>query len=229
MTNVIFRFDKEKDLKNIWETCNAKSSYGQSWKGRVTENIFRMCKGKKYKNCRAELKKTMGYIHNNKITDITADLFSRGWKEIEKEYFNRLKKIMKSPFYSKKINAYLTTAGRCPYNPDRRYPYFYVTFFGNIPSILEIAGHELMHLQFHNSKYWAICEKELGNKKTHDLKESLTVLLNMEFRDLWIIEDRGYPNHTELRKFISGQWKKEKDFDKLIDSSIKWIKKNGIK
>ena len=226
---VIFKFDKEKDLENIWETANAKDSYGQSWKDRVTPNIIKMCKGKKYNDCKVELKKTMSYIHNNPVTDITANLFSKGWEKIEKEYFERLQKMMKSPFYSKKVRAYLTTAGRCPYNPNSVPPSFYVTFFAGIPNILEIAGHELMHLHFHHSKYWKICEKEFGNKKTHDLKEALTVLLNLEFRDLWILEDRGYPNHIELRKFISQQWKKEKNFDKLIDKSIKWIKKNGIK
>ena len=72
-----------------------------------------------------------------------------------------------------------------------------------------------MHLQFH---YYF--EKDLiikiGREKFGDLKEALTILLNEEFRDLWIVEDKGYEIHQELRKRISEQWKKNKDFDELI-------------
>jgi hypothetical protein len=104
-----------------------------------------------------------------------------------------------------------------------------VNFFGGISNALHTSGHEIMHIHFHNSKHWEVCEKELGWNKTMDLKEALTVLLNLEFYDLWIIPDGGYPNHVELRRYIAQQWKKEKDFDKLIDSSIRWIKNNGVK
>ena len=107
--------------------------------------------------------------------------------------------------------------------------HFFVNFFSNIPHALDTAGHELMHIHIHNTDYWTKTEKEIGYDKTHDLKEALTELLNLEFKDLWIAEDRGYPNHTKLRKYISSQWKKEKDFDKLMENSIKWIKRNGIK
>jgi hypothetical protein len=136
---------------------------------------------------------------------------------------------MNSPFYTKKIIANLTTAGRCPYDPDHNPPSFFVNLFWGVPVILEVTGHELMHIQFHNSKYWNLCEKELGFTKTHDLKEALTILLDLEFRDLWIIEDGGYASHKKLREYIAKEWKKEKNFDKLINNSIKWIKKNGIK
>jgi hypothetical protein len=84
-----------------------------------------------------------------------------------------------------------------------------------------------MHL--HNTDWWDKVEKKLGNKKTHDLKEALTELLNLEFKDLWIVDDRSYPNHIQLREFIKKEWMKEKDFDKLTEDCIKWIKKNGVK
>ncbi len=226
---VIFKFDKEKDLKTIWETCNKKSSYGYDWKKDVTKNILKICEGKKYEGCKAELKKVMNYIHENQITNVIAKAFNESWETISKKYFDRLKKVLGESFYFKVVNVYLTTSRRCPYDPDSRPPSFYVNFFGGIPNTLVTSGHELMHIQFHNSKYWKICEKQLGKEKTHDLKEALTILLNLEFRDLLINEDKGYPDHVELRKFIREQWKKEKNFDILIDESIKWIKKNGIK
>ncbi len=226
---LIFKFDKKQDLWNIWDICNAKSSYGRSWKNAVTKNIFQMCHKKKYEECKQELEKTMNYIYTNRLIHIVAKLFAESWKEIEKEYFDRLKRIMKAPFCSKEVNVYLTTAGRCPYNPNLKSPSFFVNFFRGITDVLQTAGHELMHIQFHNSKYWKICEKGIGEEKTWELKEALTVLLDLEFRDLWIIEDGGYLAHKQLRTYISKEWKKEKDFDVLIDKSIKWIKKNGIK
>ncbi|MFA5070816.1 MAG: hypothetical protein WC511_00405 [Candidatus Pacearchaeota archaeon] len=226
---VIFQFSKEDDLWNIWDICNSKGSYGKSWKDAVTKNMHEICDDKKYEECEKELLESMKDIHKNKLLDKTANLFSQAWEGISQEYFYRLEKIMKSPFYTKKINAHLTTADRCPYDPDHNPPSFFVNFFWGVPSALQTAGHELMHIQFHNSKYWKICEKEIGKEKTFDLKEALTVLLNLEFKDLWIMRDMGYPNHTQLRKYIAREWKKEKDFDSLIDKSIKWIKKNGIK
>jgi hypothetical protein len=92
-----------------------------------------------------------------------------------------------------------------------------------------IAGHELMHIHLHNTDWWKRVKRKMGQEKTHDLKEALTELLNLEFRNLWIVEDKGYPNHAKLREFISKKWKKDKDFDKLTDNCIKWIKKNGVK
>ena len=56
------------------------------------------------------------------------------------------------------------------------------------------------------------------------LKEALTVLLNLEFKDLWFIEDEGYKKHKELREFIAQEWKKEKDFEKLLKKCVKYLK-----
>ena len=229
MPKLIFKFDKEDDLKNIWKTCNTESSYGYNWKNSVTDNIFKICHGKKYATCKKELEKTMRYIYKNPVINVIAESFNKSWNTIRKDYFSKLEKIMKESFCSKEVIVYLTASQRCPYNPNKKNSSFHVNFFGGIPNILVTSGHELMHIQFHNSKYWKICEKKLGNQKTHDLKEALTILLNLEFHDLLINEDRVYPNHIQLRKFIKEQWKKEKDFDVLIDESIKWIKENGIK
>lgn len=227
---VTFKFDKEEDMKTIWETCNTKQySYGTNFKELVTKNIIRICQGKKFGESKNELRKVMKDMYESPIIDIIVNSFNKGWKKIDKEYFKRLEKIMKYSFDFKEIPVYLTNSPRCPYDPDKKHPSFHSHLYSNLFGTLGVAMHELMHIQFHNSKYWKICEKELGNKQTHDLKEALTVLLNLEFKDLMIWEDQGYPTHKELRNFIAKEWKKKKDFDKLINSSIKWIKKNGVK
>jgi hypothetical protein len=98
-----------------------------------------------------------------------------------------------------------------------------VSFFRDLASALNTCGHELLHIQFHNL-YWNQVENQIGEKKTSDLKEALTVLLNLEFKDLWFVEDKGYEIHKELRKFITDEWKKEKDFRILLDKCINYLK-----
>ncbi|MBU3907366.1 MAG: hypothetical protein KKA64_03895, partial [Nanoarchaeota archaeon] len=99
-----------------------------------------------------------------------------------------------------------------------------VSLFNNILSDIATSAHEIMHIQFHNT-YWNDVEKEIGEEKTAHLKEALTVLLNVEFsRDFWFVDDRGYPMHQELRKFIEKEWKKEKDFGILLKKCIEYLK-----
>ena len=64
-----------------------------------------------------------------------------------------------------------------------------------------------MHLYFHKF-YWDDVEEQIGKEKTGNLKESLTILLNLEFKDLWFDTDYGYKEHKELRNFIEKQWRK---------------------
>ena len=160
-------------------------------------------------------------IFSNKLIEIYIQTLTKSWNLIEKEYFRRMDKIFEKNISYKKINAYITTAGRCPYDPDE--PSFMVSFFYSIPSALQTCGHEIMHLYFHKF-YWTYVEKHIGRRKTSDLKEALTVLLNLEFKGLCFARDLGYPNHEHLRSFIESEWKKEKNFKKLIDECIKYLK-----
>ena len=65
-------------------------------------------------------------------------------------------------------------------------------------------------------------ERKLGRQKYNDLKESLTVLLNVECNDLMPagIQDNGYPQHQELRAMILDFWAHEKSIIKLWDYLI---------
>lgn len=89
---------------------------------------------------------------------------------------------------------------------------------------LRTIGHELMHLQFHNA-YWDKMKKEIGEEKTSDLNESLITLLNLEFGDLWLVKDEGYFLHQEMRRFIEKEWKKDPNFEKLLENCIMFLKK----
>ena len=221
IVNIVF--DKEKDLYNIWTTCNHPGSFGVDFKEKLSKKIIEICHEKKFEDIKDNLEKHYSQIYNSSLTSEVAEAFAKSWGKIEKEYFRRLEKITSKKFPCKKVMAFLTTASRCPYDPKIESASFFINFFSGIPNAIKTCGHELMHIHFHNTD-WKYVEEKIGYEKTKDLKESLTVLLNLEFKDLLIAYDEGYPKHKELRGFIESEWKKEKDFKKLLDKCINYLK-----
>ena len=220
MSKVIFKFDKEKDLFNIWETCNKDSSW-YDHKKNISSTFLEICEGKKFDECKKELEDYRNKMYSSELIGIFVESIQKAWAKINDEFFKRLEKITKNKFKFEKVISYVTTVMRCPYNSNE--PSFMVSFFRDILNVLCTSGHELLHIQFHNT-YWNQIEEQIGKEKTADLKEALTVLLNLEFKDLWFVEDRGYDVHKELREFISEEWKKEKDFDVLMKKCVEYLK-----
>jgi len=222
MPKVKFVFDKEKDLFNIWETCNKSSSW-YDHKKNISSTFLEICEGKEFDKCKKELEDYRTKMYNSRLIELFVDSIQKAWNKINDEFFKRLEKITKRKFKFEKINAYITTVMRCPYNYQE--PSFMVSFFRDLTGALSTCGHELIHIQFHNT-YWNDIERQTGKEKTADLKEALTVLLNLEFKDLWFVEDKGYEPHKELREFIEKEWQKKKDFDVLMKKCVTYLKKN---
>ena len=222
MPKVIFKFNKEKDLYNIWETCNSSSNW-YDFKKTIHSIFLDICEGKKFEECKGELKRYRDKMHDSGLIEIFVKSVQEAWNKINDEFFKRLERIMKKSICSKNFTGYVTTIIRCPY--DYKKKSFMISFFRDLPHVLSTTGHEIMHIQFHNT-YWPEIEKQIGKEKTADLKETLTILLNLEFKDLWFVEDTGYEPHKQLRKFIEEQWEKEKDFDVLLEKSVKYLKEN---
>ena len=222
MPKVIFKFDKEKDLWNHWHKSNWKSSWANF---KIHPEIKKICEGKKLEECKEELSAHLSKLQESNIVRIEINSLKEYWREIEQEFFKRMDNLMKNNF-DEDIIAYLTTLGVCPYDPDE--PSFMFSLFYSLPHQLQTCGHEIMHLYFHKF-YWKKVESQIGKEKTGDLKEALSILLNLEFRDLWFIEDQGYEPHKELRKFISEKWKEEKDFEKLLEKCINYLKQYQTK
>lgn len=217
MVKVVFGFDKEKDLWNHWDKSNWNPSFGNF---KVHPKTLEICKGKKFEECKDELSNHFKRIYESELIDIHSKAVEKAWRGIEGKFFDRMDKLMKNKF-DKDITAYITTSPVCPY--DTKEPSFMYSFFSSLPGALGTCGHEIMHLYFHEF-YWEGVERKIGEKKTGDLKEALTVLLNTEFKDLWFSEDKGYEEHKELRKFIAEEWKKEKDFDNLLEKCVEYLK-----
>lgn len=157
-------------------------------------------------------------ISNNNINkEEIIKNFQNDWDEISDEF----KKIAENIFglsLSEDITAYLTINDRCPYKIKEN------LFFVRIKNRLlgkKTTMHELWHF-YTWYKFGIIWRDKLGNKKYNDIKEALTVLLNVECRNLLPedINDKGYPEHKELREKILGLWEETKDINKVWDSLI---------
>lgn len=218
MSRITFTFDKEKDLWNNWDKCNKILPWKNSPQGNFS--LIELCKEKSFEEIHDKLEEYFRELHQSGFIQIQIKTIEESWEKIEIEFFKRMNHLFKKD-YNKKITAYLTTSGICPYDPVE--PSFMFSLSYSLLKCLANCGHEIMHLYFHEF-YWEKIEKEIGAHKTGDLKEALTVLLNLEFKDLWFIEDAGYDSHKELRNFISEAWGKEKNFNNLIDKCIKYLK-----
>lgn len=221
MVKVNFIFDKEKDLKNIYSSVNS-NKYSNNC---INQKIVKIAKDKNFQECKNEIEKYYEKVHKSKLIPYVIKSANNSWNLIEDEFFKRLEKLMGKKIVFEKVNGYFTSVERCPYNPDLKNSFFYFCGFNGIFNILKTAAHEIMHIQFHNT-YWEEIEKKIGERKTWDLKEALTVLLNLEFKDLWLVEDKGYENHKKLRVFISKTWNEDKNFEKLLDACVDYLRKN---
>ena len=223
MPKVIFKFRKENDLWNLWDTCNNASAWGYDFTKKIDPKIIELCKKKKLKEVKKKLEEYKEEIYSSGKISASVESFNKEWGKINNRFFIKLKELMKKPVCAKLFIGYLTTVGRCPYDFNKDHPSFFVVYSNKISHALRTAAHEIMHIQFHNT-YWKKVEEQIGREKTEDLKEALTALLNLEFKDLGFAKDEGYPNHQELRKFIENEWKKEPDFDVLIKKCVKYLK-----
>lgn len=154
------------------------------------------------------------YIIKNEI-DISrcVELFQHDWEQVQNEFQNRAE-IIFNTVLPNDITTYLTINSRCPYSVEDNY--FYVSMQSN--NVRGIIMHELWHFYT-----WyglgANQEETLGLQKYNDMKEALTVLLNVECRDLFTedMTDIGYPQHQDLRKQILKYWEKDRDIKNLWD------------
>ena len=104
MPKVIFKFDKEKDLHNIWQTATSSNKW-HDFKKNVTQNIVDMCKGKKFEECKKELNELANHVYKTGLIEIYIECLEKAWGKIEKEYFQRMEKILKKKFPFNKINS----------------------------------------------------------------------------------------------------------------------------
>ncbi len=212
---ITFLYNKEKD---IWCLLNkGKSSMNSS---NPTKQYERLIELHGENPSEGETSTFIDTYFSEKNVDIEkyVDLYQKDWDVVSKEFIKKAEDVF-GVSLPKDITAYLTINSRCPYSLEENY------FFVTVPAYPHIARKTVMHELWHFYTWYAFGiyqEDVLGKEKYNELKEALTVLLNVECKELLPddVTDKGYPQHAELRKNILEFWDKEKDIHKLWDILI---------
>ena len=143
------------------------------------------------------------------------------------QIFELMEKLTKRPIFNENFQIRYTTCKRWPYNrktweiwmmepreQSRRLKFRTKSFV-----------HELLHFQTHKYYENIYPMNQLDKWQFNLLKESLTFLLNYEFKKINIWTDQWYPQHQEFRKTLEDYWLScwnKKNFEDLINF---WCKK----
>lgn len=169
----------------------------------------------------SKLKKFINeYIEDNKI-DIIQELkiIENKWNQANKLFWPRAEKIFKTKLPNKQIVGYLTINNICGYNI--RDNYFFITLTSTSSNL--IIMHELWHFFTWYSFGKKFKENNVISKeKYYDIKESLTEILNLEFKDLLGDQiDKGYSPHQKIRKKVEELWIKYQNIKEVVDELLK--------
>ncbi len=199
-----FTYDRDKD---IWCLLNKgkSSSHSQNPTKQYTQLV------QKYgENPTTE---SVGVFIDEYITENHIDIKNRiaasqaDWERISSEFQKRAEAIF-GVVLPQDLTAYLTINSRCPYSIENNF--FYVSLQSS--QAIQTTMHELWHFY----TWYGLGsdqEERLGHQKYNDIKEALTVLLNVECKDLLPegVVDKGYPQHAEMRQKIAAYWEKDKN------------------
>lgn len=132
------------------------------------------------------------------------------WNPIENEFVLRCEEIFGIRLESEVI-GYLSQNQKCTYNWRENYFFIYYNSLNPLKTIM----HELLHFYTHR-KYDSFV---IDSNKFNDIKESLTVLLNVDFADLMNgEEDRGYEQHQQMRSEILCMRKEGSTIDQIFNT-----------
>ena len=203
-------YDQERDIENIIKATSSKNSS----KPTSFQKEYIELHGNSFEHER--VRSFLNLYHNKHGVSLDHELsrIRREWSEIKKEAIDRLTRIFNIMLEDQLI-AYLTTDSRCTYNT--RDGYFFVSFTStsNPPNLIIL--HELLHFYTWEKYHDNLINRGVSEKKYNDLKESLTVLLNIEFADLLSGHlDIGYLQHQEMRKQITDLHQQGNDLDAVL-------------
>jgi hypothetical protein len=201
-----FSYEKKED---IWVLLNkGKSSNNSPTPTKVYEQLVEFSGGNPDESSTSNF--IDKYIHENNINVSTLiKIYQKEFDTISSE-FQKIAERVFGVSLEKNITVYLTINNRCPYNIPKNL--FFVSMSNN--SALRTTMHELWHF-YTWYKFGADEQKRVGVEKYNDIKEALTVLLNIECKDLLPegVRDFGYPQHQELRNEILKLWEQNPDID----------------
>lgn len=205
---VIFKYDIEKDIDNFQKGLQTVNNPNPT----VLHKEFFETHDEEKSLDREFVREFIQNKTEKENLDFKKQIFiaEENWKIIEKEYFSRCEELFDLTIPSP-IIAYLSLNSRCTYRWKENY--FFLSYF-HIDSANHIIMHELLHFYTHR-KYDGIIKDKLEFNK---FKESLTVILNTEFKDLLeYLSDKGYPKHQEYREEIIKKREEGRSIDDIFE------------
>lgn len=211
---ISYTYNKNKD---IW--CLLKKGKSSNHSPQATETYEQLIKSYGDNPTKEEVSEFIDdfFIKNEIDPYKIADGYQKEWDLISDEFKNIAENIFNISLPDN-IKAYLTINQRSPYSIENNF--FYISLHNTSPR--RVTMHELWHFY----TWYGIGinqEEKLGSQKYNNLKESLTVLLNTECKNLLPegVLDKGYPQHKETREKISKFWDKNKNIFDLWEFLIK--------
>jgi hypothetical protein len=208
MTQIIFKYDFEKDIDNFIRGTRAKNSS----KPTKLQETYIAQNGTDYDESKVKkflesYKQEISFDSEKSVKEL-----EKNWKKIEIPFLQRVEGIFKIAYPASQIIAYLTTNQRCTYSIPENY--FFVNFSSK--STNRTVMHELLHFYMWHALHDDLIAAGINENQYNDIKESLTVLLNTEFIDLMdSAHDYGYPQHAEMREKVQELWNVSKDIRKV--------------
>jgi hypothetical protein len=210
---VSFTYDKEKDA---WCLLNkGRSSNNSNTATKPYEQLIAEYGENPVSENALAFVDTYLRAHNINVEERAAT-YQKEWDEVASEFQKKAESIF-GVSLPDDITVYLTVNTRCPYSIKNNN--FFVSMQNQ--SAKKTSMHELWHFYT-----WyglgADQEEKAGKERYNNLKEALTVLLNVECADLLPagVTDKGYPQHQDLRDKILEFWKEDRNMDNLWKNII---------
>jgi len=224
--HIKFVIDQKLDIENhLIQVQSYKRKLHSHYKkqNKRYEKLLKLSEKERRNFIKKEISVFYSSKNRSKLKEIKDDS-QKHWDKIERKFFLRIKNVFGHPFPYNSIKGVFSTANGFGYNIKNKW--FATNINSNKFGVAETAMHELFHFVF-NFYFWKECEKyKLDWKQIWNIKEATTVLLNSNFLDLRLKLDNSYPEHKKIRDFISKEWKKNKDFGKVLDKTCKFVANN---
>jgi hypothetical protein len=216
-----FIISKKEDIENWLKFIKEPVSYGNNWLKDYPKDFIDLFINKTDPQKKEIIVNYIDKYYTKKYLDKFYNS-SKIFDKYNQKIINRLEKIHNRQFPVEKVIIKYNTFIACPYQYRKNQKWFGIFLSKRYinKGFIGVAVHELMHLFFHYY-FWDICKsKGLKSDEIHFIKESFTVIINKEFKDILDYKDYGYLEHKTLRQIILKEWKKGTSFEEILKKII---------
>jgi hypothetical protein len=222
MQSIVIKVNFEKDLWNWIQAIQKEQSHGISWLKWIPDIIKEKIQGKEKKEITEILRLFLKekYVAEEKLFTDYAKHLELVLRQISDKLLALLEKTTEKPAYRNEFTGFITTFPRGPYYTKLGYIWF---IYGKSDEWqIKAYIHELLHMQF-EYYYKEELRKQISEEQFSFLSESMTVILNEEFREITREIDKGYLIHQEFRKRLLALWKQRQSFQEFVENAAKEV------